>query len=327
MIREDDAGGWSYWPSVSDLFMTLFIVSMALAAVLFVLLPASMESETGPLIAQLRARVAELTRALEREREGHALRAAELARLHERMTELDGTVAALYAELVKERERRAAAEAELGSANAALVAFQQRHAAMTEAVTRYEKTVAEAAEAMNLDKPPIIEVKSREDRFFALGSATLTPEFEADLAATQGAFEQIAAEILMRNRTRLRRVDTLEIIGHTDGIALRRRGNLDTELPSLLSGEHEDMGRLQPGSNNDLGLLRALAIKQAWGRFAARHPGRAELASIEVRTYSAGQTLPVAAGRFKLEDERARRIELRLTQLKGAAAPAPVSGP
>lgn len=220
MIRDDEAtGGPSYWPSVTDLFMTLFIVAIALVgSVLFVLLPAPVE-------------------------------------------------------------------------DAAVQAIEAR------------------------EEPPIIVINTA-DRFFALGSAALTPAFEAYLGADEGAFRQIAEEIQTRNGNDLTRVDTLEIIGHTDGIPLKSRGNLDTELPGFLSGAHGDLAGLKPGSNNDLGLLRALAVKQAWGRFVAAHPEQSALAVIAVRTYSAGQTLPVEPGSFKRKDERARRIELRLTKLE-----------
>jgi len=86
-------------------------------------------------------------------------------------------------------------------------------------------------------------------------------------------------------------------------------------LPKVLGGSDTAMGGLMPGSNNDLGLLRALAIKQAWQGFVADHADRAGIEPIKVRTYSAGQTLPVERGRFDVEDARARRIELRLTKL------------
>jgi hypothetical protein len=121
---------------------------------------------------------------------------------------------------------------------------------------------------------------------------------------------------MQRNGNGRLNVDTLEVIGHTDGIGFKHHwSNLDERLPALLSGGEAALDHLMPGSNNDLGLLRALAIKQTWQRFVAAHLERAHLAQIEVRTYSAGQTLPVEAGRFSAEDPRARRIELRLTKL------------
>jgi hypothetical protein len=46
--------------------------------------------------------------------------------------------------------------------------------------------------------------------------------------------------------------------------------------------------RLTPGSNNDLGLLRALAIKSELLGFVAKDANRVQLEQIEVRCYSAG---------------------------------------
>ncbi len=275
MIREDEgASGLSYWPSVSDLFMTLFIVAIALVgSVLFVLLPAPVEDSVVQAIRS---------------------QAETIARLQDQ-------VRTLGSELEAERQASEHLERELAEREEVIEALKERY--------------ADGMDARGMDEPPIIVIK-KADSFFALGSAALTPEFEAYLGAAKGAFQQIAKEIRERNRNDLTRVDTLEIIGHTDGIPLASRGNLDTALPDFLRGAHEDLARLKPGSNNDLGLLRALAVKQAWGRFIAGHPGRSALAAIAVRTYSAGQTLPVEPGRFAREDEQARRIELRLTKLE-----------
>lgn len=84
--------------------------------------------------------------------------------------------------------------------------------------------------------------------------------------------------------------------------------------------------RLTPGSNNDLGLLRALANKSELLGFVAEDANRVQLEQIEVRCYSAGQTIPEgiepsdvlvrSADLFKKENEQFRRIEIRLTKLR-----------
>ena len=53
------------------------------------------------------------------------------------------------------------------------------------------------------------------------------------------------------------------------------------------------MGRLRPESNNDLGLLRSLAVKKAWKEFVQQQSQSEELAKVTIRSYSAGQTIPI----------------------------------
>ncbi|MDB4288934.1 hypothetical protein N9947_03090, partial [bacterium] len=132
-------------------------------------------------------------------------------------------------------------------------------------------------------------------------------------------FYEIARSVIERQE----RINTLEIIGHTDGTPLSRiGGNLDQKLPELLAGDRKDLKSLKAGSNNDLGLLRALALKQEWLSFVDTYPDvkkREVLRSLNIRCYSAGQTiLPKAvkiptAKDYKNNDDNARRIEMRLT--------------
>ena len=170
------------------------------------------------------------------------------------------------------------------------------------------------------DKPPIIKIDeaTREYRFES-GSAVMSREFSEGL--NQREFQTLAQEILRRNAGSLLKVDTLEIIGHTDGQPIAKKGNLDQFLPEYLSGKDTSVHKMQAGSNNDLGLLRALAVRDAWNDFVNHHPSADELRKISVRCYSAGQTIPEVGNpddpqTFRLADKRYRRIEVRLTKLK-----------
>ena len=138
---------------------------------------------------------------------------------------------------------------------------------------------------------------------------------------TENEFKRLADEIVARENEGRVKVNTLEIIGHTDGVPLSRLGNLDQKLPEVLADSRLGISSLIPGSNNDLGLLRALSVREQWEKFTSEHDHPAILQKIEIRCYSAGQTiLPVAdehpeAKDFRQPDPRARRIEMRLTRL------------
>jgi outer membrane protein OmpA-like peptidoglycan-associated protein len=343
----------SYWPSVSDLFMTMFIIAMALVVVvLFVRLPNPIDKM---VVAKLIAQTNEIRSAvdsfppvpknagLEKIADNLELTAAEVRDVISRYRDLVGSsivgaaskhrkeIANLMARIKGLRQQLETTQIAEELAERRLLkiqALEQRLASLTsnenslrrrlnmsaEEIDRLEQTLARLADGKRRleDKPPIITVADG-GNFFPSGSAVVGVEFEKDLKTF--AFSKIAEEILSRNLYGQGDVNTLEIIGHTDGIRVNGRGNLDEELPSILSGLTREFGKLRPGSNNDLGLLRALAIRNAWQDFAREHEESALLSKIAVRTYSAGQTLPVTQGRFSEEDSRARRIELRLTKL------------
>jgi flagellar motor protein MotB len=367
MISDDELGHTvSYWPSVSDLFMTLFVVAIALVgAVVLVVLPDPTDQlvvariigpvnqiraelgtlppvEDGSVKTVVEAALQETAVKTVTRLEGYADALGELGQEIVARIDLEEKIEALQAE--SEQYRAALLDAQTAKKNA-----KQTAEALTQATSELEEarnrellvladieTARAEVEALEQkvitlelvkglrldDKPPIITIADADKRhFFSSGSAALTPDFEADLAA--GGFQEIAAEILKRNRDGRQAVDTLEIIGHTDGVPVARRGNLDSVLPVLLDGDSSGFERLSPGSNNDLGLLRALAIKHAWSEFVEQHPENEQLRPIAVRTYSAGQTLPVDAGGYRAADARSRRIELRLTKLIEESAPVP----
>ena len=86
-------------------------------------------------------------------------------------------------------------------------------------------------------------------------------------------------------------------------------------------GKDTSIHKMQAGSNNDLGLLRALAVRDAWNDFVNHQASADELHKITVRFYSAGQTIPEVGNpndpqTFRRADKRYRRIEVRLTKLK-----------
>ena len=137
---------------------------------------------------------------------------------------------------------------------------------------------------------------------------------------------ELGDQISERNKSQFK-VDTIEIIGHTDGDPVTKKGNLDQILPRFLSGKDKNIKNLVAGSNNDLGLLRALAIKQAWMNYVEKKE-RDDLRGIEIICFSAGQTQPLLSEgddpetylknpeTYRKKEQNFRRIEIRLTRRK-----------
>ncbi|MFB1487694.1 MULTISPECIES: hypothetical protein [unclassified Thiocapsa] len=335
---EDSVRQVSFWPSISDLFMTLFIISIAiLGVVMFVYMinPAG-DAFKGQII-ELRnllglaplpqevlpddpAALSETVRsAIARLKASEQLK-ADVSALADALSEVENVrkeMQAMLEQLASKEEERVRLVEEI----AQLREQQDRSAT-------WIANAMEAAASMGIDldpvqgilggndKPPFIEVRA--DVLFPSGGSIVSETSASGLGEKE--FRGLAEEILKRNSVGLQIVDTLEIIGHTDGVPMKgARGNLDTGLPSVLSGS-ASIGGLKPGSNNDLGLLRALSIKQAWQDFVTTHPNSAALQCINVRTYSAGQTIPFDP-LGPVDDERARRIELRLTNLRVGVPP------
>jgi len=289
----------SYWPSVSDLFLTLFIVGIVLmAVVVYVLTPKSKTSDERAVIEAV---------------------GTDLKKIRDPVNHMRGelTGKALL------RDSQSAGEVVDGlemTSGDVVSSLQQMKARLREMEMQVANGTArvKALETELNDKPPIIRIEESRLYRFDSGSAIMSETFRQGLAEDE--FRVLADEIIKRNGDGRRRVDTLEVIGHTDGRPLSRRGNLDDELPDLLGGGTV-IAALQPGSNNDLGLLRALALKQAWETYVAAHPRQDLLRGIKVRCYSAGQTLPEGLSDnpttedYRKENGKSRRIEIRLTKL------------
>jgi hypothetical protein len=290
----DTEAAGSYWPSVSDLFMTLFIISLVLIGTLYyVLLPKNNVSDTRPLIEAIGTDLRFIREPV------NAMRVPlgkELLRGGQAPREVVAGLSVTADDVIKE----------LATLHAQVESLQKR--------------VGGLESELN-DKPPIIRIDEGNKEYrFASGSAAMSGDFLAGLEENE--FKTLAGEILKRNNGGTIVVDTLEIIGYTDGQAVRTSGNLDDALPNFLSGRDQTLERLRPGSNNDLGLLRSLAVKKAWEQFAQASPGFEMLRRIDVRCYSAGQTIPpepvslTDPASFTQNNPKARRIEIRLTKLK-----------
>lgn len=154
--------------------------------------------------------------------------------------------------------------------------------------------------------PPVVVIQDSGEYQFASGSAVLPRELRNYII--QDLVDRI--ERLSRQRN----LYVVEVIGHTDGQVNFGSGNLDEKLEEVARGE-QLINSLNPGSNADLGLMRALeVVKQL--QAVQRKTGRLE--GVQFRAYSAAQ-LQLPSGDFadsnRRPDASRRRIEIRFSPL------------
>jgi flagellar motor protein MotB len=154
--------------------------------------------------------------------------------------------------------------------------------------------------------PPVVVIQDSGAYQFSSGSATLPQELKNYIATDLVTrIEQISQQ---------RSLYVVEIIGHTDGqVNFNQAGNLDRQLEAVAQGK-QPINTLTPGSNADLGLMRALeVVKQLQ---LAQQQGR--LTGVQFRAYSAAQ-LQLPTGDFantnRNPDASRRRIEIRFSPL------------
>lgn len=148
------------------------------------------------------------------------------------------------------------------------------------------------------DQPPIITITEAQVYSFPSGTAVLTDDLKRYLMDV--AIPQVVAIAEQYN------CDTIEVIGHTDSQRVRTHSTLDERLMESL---YSPTFNVTPGSNADLGLLRAWAVI----RLLAADP---RLAGRRFAGYSAADTLMpngrFASGSSRRADESVRRrIEIR----------------
>lgn len=345
---EDEFENPNYWPSISDLFLTLFIISIGIVAVVFVsLLPKNNVGDAKALVVAVGHDMEKVRDPVNRMRQELDLPLIEAGSRPQVVTAaLDETAAAVVDRMRSLEERRAKLDGLLerlgGNAEAAreIRRMLEENDQLKQRISRLEKDLAKLADTLgndpdalgkllaeNLDlkrqihdKPPIIQISEQKEQYrFESGSSEMGESFVDGLRKNE--FARLSDEIIARQKEGRVKVDTLEIIGHTDGVAVSREGNLDQKLPDLLSGRNGEMSALAPGSNNDLGLLRALSVRGQWESYIATRPEHGILKRINVRCYSAGQTIPPKqvsepnSDDYRSNDSSARRIEMRLTRL------------
>ncbi len=190
-----------------------------------------------------------------------------------------------------------------------LEAAMKRISELKARIIDLERQLAEKDRLLN-DKPPVIPITENESFRFESGKAALSPAFKKHL-------EEDKFPIILKQLEKFgTRVDTLEIVGHTDSDPLSGRdSNLDELLLSVLHG-HRPATTLRPGSNTDLGIMRALAIRELLQPWLSSHHRN----DIQIRCYSAGPTLLANGSLPSLnslaKDSERRRIEILFLGLR-----------
>jgi len=147
--------------------------------------------------------------------------------------------------------------------------------------------------------PITIDEKSGNFKFKS-GSAELNPQLKKYVR------EKVIPEIEKTIKEKKGAIDFIQVIGHTDGQANNKASNLDQNIEAIANGKNT-INSLNPGSNADLGLMRALAVIQEIQKTKRFN-------NIKFRAYSAGQ-LYLSSGDLapvnRKADETRRRIEIR----------------
>ncbi len=172
-----------------------------------------------------------------------------------------------------------------------------------------QQQIANLKKTLN-DKPPVIRLAENENFRFPSGSAVLSPEFRARLE--RDIFPNQVSTVLAQFGDV---VDTIEIVGHTDGEAVSSStSNLDRFVTDVLN-LRIPLQRLHAGSNVDLGLMRALAVREVLRPWLDREARSA----LKIRCYSAGPGVrpdgEVPQATDAVQDENRRRIEIRFLGL------------
>lgn len=171
------------------------------------------------------------------------------------------------------------------------------------------EVVAASARGRKGQWPPFFSLSEAGGYFFDSGKATLRPEFERNLRS------QIAP--MLARSVADYDVDVVEVIGHTDEVPMSGDSNLDGRLIAA-SVNRFPVGGLRSTDNAGLATARAVAVV----RILRSDP---KLARVAILPLSGAQmVVPVdkmADGSAQGDDQRRRRIEIRLRKSTQQAAP------
>ena len=165
-------------------------------------------------------------------------------------------------------------------------------------------TVVSSLNNATNQKPPLIKLTEAQSFRFETGSYKLSQEFKNRL--------NMVTTNMVSDITKYR-IDTIQVIGHTDGQPSPGISNLDIKLQNQFEKGGELIDGLLTGSNVDLGLLRALSVA-AFLREKLKHK---EVVMPTILAYSASSLID-SNGKYQPADpspqSQRRRIEIRFTR-------------
>lgn len=179
-----------------------------------------------------------------------------------------------------------------------------------------------ASPSVNNNKSAIVTISGKEYKFPS-GKADVPVNLRNDIFDENG---KILKEILIKINQLVKanqKVEVIEVIGHTDGQEIgklscnnKQGSNLDKFLEEVTHNK-KNIDDLCPGSNADLGLMRALAVIQELQKAQDKTKDE-RFKKLGWRAYSAAQLL-LPNGKFapkdRIPNEERRRIEIRFAQI------------
>jgi len=190
---------------------------------------------------------------------------------------------------------------------------QVREAAAASGVKDLEKFVKEVVAASSKGRkgqwPPFFSLSEAGGYFFDSGKATLRPEFDRNLR--REVIPMLAKSVADYD------VDVVEVIGHTDEVPMSGSSNLDSSLIAASVGRSPIAG-LRSTDNAGLAMARAVAVVHV-----LRSDPR--LRNVAILPLSGAQMIvpvdSVADGLARGDDQRRRRIEIRMRRSTQQASP------
>lgn len=281
--RQEALEDFDVWPAFTDLMSNSFMI-LSFILLLAIIKPLVSINSLRATEEQLRSENRQLQQQIENAR-------AEVARNQEQIRFFNNEISQLEASVTQQRQRAENAERQVIN----FAAQAQKLQTQLEEETQRPKA------------PPIIVIQDTGSYQFQSGSAALPESLNRYIR------QQLVAQI--ESNAAEYQIDVVEIIGHTDG-QVNQGGvsNLDQVLETVATGNNS-LNQLSPGSNADLGLMRALAVVKILQEIQQKE-GR--LKGLQFRPYSAAQ-LVTPSGTFaetnRNPDAKRRRIEIRFTQL------------
>jgi len=155
-------------------------------------------------------------------------------------------------------------------------------------------------------KPPLIKLTEAGSFRFGTGRYELSAEFREEMDSLMP---------LIVDNIQKYGINTVEVIGHTDGQPSSGASDLDLALTKFKEGTSFYSTTLRPGSNIDLGFLRALSVA-SYIRESLKRRG---LDPPQIVPYSAGSLIntegKLSPADTSSQSER-RRIEIRFTRFQ-----------